>query len=212
MGDVIALAALPFPEIPEHLLGHRLVIEPCNEVRDWAQSMFLDPSSAFYNEEHSHLEELNVGFLWTNATNELRGSRTLGTAEVATVDAKSWGSIRRREQIDRWFGSKNRPSHLITLDAVWLSTANPASICALIEHELYHCDIVRDRFGAPKLDSYNRPKPALRPHDLECFIGEARRYGPWSAALRAMKEALEFPPEFGEVELAGVCGTCHVRR
>lgn len=205
--------ALPFPDVPMDMLEDEggTMIRPCPEVRDWAWSMFLDPASRFYNPDHEHLEEAVIGFLWTNTHNFSKGARILGTAQLGEpAGGNAWAKVRQYEQLERWFDGII-PAYLITLDAVWLSTANAASRCALVEHELYHCAIKKDEFGNVKLDPYGDTIPAMRPHDVECFLGEARRYGAWSHQLRELKTVLDMPPEFGEVELAGVCGTCYGR-
>lgn len=198
---------LPFPEIPIRLLDGKDAIEPCPQVREWASQMFLTPGQYLHNPDHEHLFDAQIGFCWTNVSNAKQGKRILGTAQVGAPSGTAWQKIRAMEQLERWFGSE--VDYLITLDAVWLSTAPPEHICAVIEHELYHCSVELDEFGDPKLDKYGSTKPAMRPHDVEVFVGEAARYGMTLDEHRAqLREAILKGPQFAIRDLDGVCGTC----
>lgn len=50
---------------------------------------------------------------------------------------------------------------------------------ALLDHELYHIELVKDRHGDVKLDDHRRPKLKMRKHDYEVgFFHEiVRRHG-----------------------------------
>lgn len=57
---------------------------------------------------------------------------------------------------------------------------------ALIDHELYHLNIVRNKHGVPKKDGQKRPKLAMRKHDHEIgwFTEIAQRHGRSSIECR----------------------------
>jgi Putative phage metallopeptidase len=83
---------------------------------------------------------------------------------------------------------------IIVVDrACWLTLA-AAQRNALIDHELYHLERVRDEeTGRPKTDALDRPKLALRRHDhqLGWFDEIARRHGSASPEMRQAKQLLE---------------------
>jgi hypothetical protein len=49
---------------------------------------------------------------------------------------------------------------------------------ALLDHELYHLEITRDKLGRPKRDDHQRPKLKMRKHDFQFgwFAEIARRH------------------------------------
>jgi len=209
MGTRVALAALPFPNIPEHLASrdYPARMEPCPEVRDWAREMFLDFQSTFYNSDHEHLEQASLGFLWTNRKFLDKGRHVLGEASMGQPTGKPWSQMQRTMLYSEWFGEI--PDFVITLDAVFLAEAGPDQICAVIEHELYHCGLMKDKYGETVFDPITGlPRFCIRGHDIEEFTGVVGRYGPWNKGLKLMREALNQKPLYGPVELDGICGTC----
>lgn len=196
-----------FPKIPSRLLDPESVMEPCPEVYEWAYSTFLDTGSELYNKAHEHLADAFLGFVWTNVSNQKSGKRVLGTCQVGEPQGGTpWAKARQYEQLTRWFGLI--PAFVITLDAVWLSTARPEQICALVEHELHHAFYKVDEFGQPMLDDEDGYRWTIRPHDVEEFVGVVERYGAWNEDLERMKVAMSNEPLFGRVKLDGICGSC----
>ena len=65
-----------------------------------------------------------------------------------------------------------------------------------------------ERDGAPLFTRDGRPKWAMRPHDVEQFVGVTRRWGPQGPAELAMHDAAERGPTIGQPKVAGVCGLC----
>lgn len=211
MGDVIALAALPFPEVPEHLQRRQgTFMEPCPDVAEWASSMFMTVGSKFYNPTHKYLDEYaSIGFVWTNVENASKGKVTAGTAQLGDPSGGTkWAKARQYEQLSRWFGYI--PDFLITLDSVYMSVADPRAICAVIEHELCHCAPKRNKYGEIEWDEDDRPRWMIRKHDIEEFFDVIRLYGAWNKDLVQMRDALNATPKFGEVDLRGICcGVCN---
>lgn len=196
---------MEFPKIPDRLLDDEIrVIEPCPDVAYWVRETFLNERSELFNSDHNHLLEAEIGFLWTNVENQKQGKQILGTAELGEGGGPAWQKARREEQLDRWFFGV--PDFVITLDAVFLSTADPAGICALIEHELYHCHFAVNEWGEAKTDKDGNKIWGMKPHDIEEFSGVVKRYG--TAHIEEFAEAVRSKPLFGHSELQGICGTC----
>lgn len=61
---------------------------------------------------------------------------------------------------------------------------------ALLDHELEHFQIAKDKYGEPKLDDHHRPKLKLRKHDHQFgwFDNIARRHGLASPEVRQFQE------------------------
>lgn len=201
---------MTFPEIPVDLRTRGTSrIEVATGVDEWVQETFFNPNSPFYNFEHEPLieEEAKIGYLWTHVENAKHGKGIIGTAQLGEpAGGTPWAKIRQYEQLERWFGII--PDFVITLDSCFLFHAEPVGICALIEHELYHCAQKRNQYGEPSFNHEGEPVWTMRPHDVEEFIGVAKRYGAWGKDLRDMRDALMAEPIFGRVQLEGICGVC----
>ncbi len=63
---------------------------------------------------------------------------------------------------------------------------------ALIDHELYHLEVVKNKHGKPRKDQYGRPKLAMRKHDHSYgwFNEIAQRHG--SASLECQQSTRLF--------------------
>src|SRR5581483_4448710 len=61
---------------------------------------------------------------------------------------------------------------------------------ALLDHELEHFVVCRDKYGQPILDDANRPKLKLKKHDFQVgwFHNVARRHGIASAEVRQFQQ------------------------
>lgn len=182
------------------------------DLEAWARSTFIDEGSALENEEHSHLREASIGFLWTNVDNARRGRVVIGQAEPGGPQGAmgKWAKSRAIQQVIEWFSRV--PDFIITVHAGWWSQATDAQACALIEHELYHCAQERDEFGAPRFNkSTGQPIFGMRGHDVETFIGVAARYGAVEAGVQEIADALNKPPLMTADMIGTACGTCLAR-
>lgn len=198
---------IPFPIIPTAMLEIRGLIEPCPEVRDWARAMFIQLGGPLYNADHQHLEGASVEFLWTSEPFvKPFGVQVLGTAELGRPSGTAWVKARKREQLHRWFGRE--PDFIITLDVVNLATAQPEVICAIVEHELYHCAQELDENGDLRYNAEGDPVWGMRPHDVEQFVGVTARYGAINEREQALAAAIRRGPAVSPVDLRGVCGAC----
>lgn len=214
MVTLTSLTARPYP--PESLLDGEgdLILGgfvPAPDVGVWVDEHIIDEMGQLFNEDHKHLKDAQIGFLWTNITYVKQMNRVAGTAEIPMFRCGAWQKGRQEQQLREWFGCV--PDFLITLDAAYASRASDAVWAALIEHELYHCGQERDAFGAPKFTREGLPKFCIRGHDVEEFVGIVRRYGAGNAAgaTARLVEAAKKSPEVAAVDIARACGTCHLR-
>ena len=108
------------------------------------RSTFIEEGSPLQNDDHFHLGLAGIGVLWTSVENSRQGRRVVGQAERGEPAAMGkWAKARAELQIVQWFG--NLPDFILTFDA-----SSDAQWCALCEHELSHCGVERDMYGAPK--------------------------------------------------------------
>nr|WP_153518921.1 putative metallopeptidase [Sinorhizobium meliloti] len=185
---------------------------PAEDMPEWIEATFLDPSSPLHNEEHAHLAHAEIGFLWTAVENSRKGRRIIGQCEEGKPQGAmgKWACARAEMQVKQWFGFV--PDFIITVDAEYCRACGDAEFMALVEHELYHAAQERDGFGAPKFSrATGRPIFTIRGHDVEEFVGVVRRYGADAAGVRAIVDAANRPPEIARAQIAHACGTCQLR-
>lgn len=195
----------PFP--PEHLTGGLGSFEPAPEVQRWARSLFIAEDASLANIDHEHLQQADIGFLWTNEPNERRGRMILGTCQQVPPSGDKWSVGRACAQLGEWFGEI--PDFLITLYGPAAALMDDASFMALVEHELYHAAQRRDIYGAPMFNKETgAPIWTTRPHDVEQFVGVVRRYGADATGVRALVDAANAGPEISEARVSIACGNC----
>jgi len=201
------------PRPPERLLGNEGAatirpFEPAPDLRDWAYASFIAEDAVLLNEEHAHLREAQVAFMWTAVPNARGGNGVVGQAEIPSIQGGKWARARFFQQIEEWFG--HVPHFLITLDAGFADEADDATFCALVEHELYHCAQARTAWGDLKFRKDGSPAFTMRGHDVEEFVGIVGRYGAGAAAGRTSTfvAAAVAGPTIAAAEIAGCCGTC----
>jgi hypothetical protein len=184
------------------------IFEPAGDVETWIRETFLDSGSPLFNVEHDHLNSAQLGILWTNVANSRNMRGIVGQAEMPLPQGGKWQKERAFYQLTEWFGGK--PDFLITLDANYAAKAGDIEWCALVDHELYHCAQMLDKYGFPAFTKDGQPRFAIKGHDVEEFVGIVRRYGAGPAAgdTQALVMAAQQRPEIAEVDIAGMCGTC----
>lgn len=180
---------------------------PAPELEEWTRQQFINELSPLHNPEHEHLQEAEIGFLWTNVENTKRQRMILGQCQLVTQSGDKWSQGRSLFQLHEWFDLQ--PDFLITIFAPRAVVMSDAEFMALIEHELYHAAQDRDAFGEPKFNSdTGKPVFAIRGHDVEEFVGVVRRYGADAAGVREMVAAANKGPEIAEGLISRACGTC----
>ena len=205
------------PRPPERLLGTEgdltaRPFEPAPELEAWARAAFISEDAELLNEEHAHLREATLGFMWTSVPNARGGNGVVGQAEIPSIQGGKWARARFFQQVEEWFGLI--PDFMITLDAGFADQADDATFCSLVEHELYHCAQAKDAWGAPRFSkATGRPIFTMRGHDVEEFVGVVARYGVGAAAGRtaALVDAAKRTPIVCDADIAGACGTCRRR-
>lgn len=205
------------PRPPERLLGGDGAttvrpFEPAPELEAWARATFIEEGAPLENEEHAHLRDATIGFLWCSIPNARQMNAVVGQAEILQLQGGRWSKARQEMQIEGWFGEL--PDFLITLHADYADQCSDAAFCALVEHELLHCGQARDAFGAPRFSKMTgRPIFAIRGHDVEEFVSIVARYGTGNAAgqTAALVSAAARPAIVCEADIAGVCGSCGSR-
>lgn len=192
------------PAIPGELVGTRNAWAASEEWERWIRYQFIeDCATRLSNEEHLHLNFATIGVLLTGAENKKQGRRVVGTAQMPKPKPGWAGALTEWHQ-RRFFGIV--PTFIITLDVNYMLECSPGSLCALIEHELYHCGQARDLFGMPKFNrKTGRPVFSMRPHDVEQFIGVTRRYDSISSGVAGLVEAANQAPLFDDVDIAAIC-------
>jgi hypothetical protein len=182
--------------------------EPARDLMEWARRTLLDPKSRIYNPDHEHLEDAEIGMLWTNVAYRKQMRQIAGTAEIPHVQGPVWTKKRVDWQLRQWFGEI--PNFLITVDAPYAAQCDDAAFCALVDHELTHCGIARDEFGEPRYRQDGTPIWAIVGHDVEEFVSIVRRWGVGSAAgkTRELVEAANAAPLIAAADISRVCGAC----
>lgn len=183
------------------------IFMPSPELAAWVQETFIAPGGHLENEDHAHLAQINIGFLWTTADNAKAGRQIIGQAQLLPPTGEKWSAARAAQQLTKWFDGM--PEALITLDANAVQTMDDWQVCALIEHECYHLGKKTDAFGDPVFDKETgKPLLSMRAHCVEEFVGVVKRYGATSPELSAMVEAVNRGPSIAATNIARACGTC----
>ena len=185
-----------------------LTFVPAPELATWLRSTFIDEGAPLQKEDHFHLRFAQIGVLWTSIENSRHGRRFVGQAERGDPAVMGkWAKARAELQVVQWFG--DIPDFILTFDASYASSCADAQFCALVEHELSHCGVERDEFGAPKFKkSTGLPSFTLVGHDVEEFVGVVRRYGADATGVRALVDAANAIPTVGAAAISAACGSC----
>ncbi|MFC7378257.1 putative metallopeptidase [Brevundimonas sp. GCM10030266] len=182
---------------------------PAPDLADWAKATFIAEGAPLRNPDHAHLENAEIGFLWTSVMATRHMNAIAGQAEMPRFQGSKWSKARQEQQMEAWFGEL--PDFVITIDARYAAQCDDITFCALIEHELYHCGQEIDQYGAPKFSrTTGLPVFAIKGHDVEEFVGVVRRYGVGAAAGQtlALVEAAQRGPEIGKAKATAACGSC----
>jgi hypothetical protein len=181
---------------------------PAPELESWLRSTFIEEGAPLQNEDHSYLRYAQIGVLWTSIENSRHGRRVVGQAERGDPTAMGkWARARAELQITEWFGEI--PDFILTFEARYAAICSDTQWCALCEHELSHCGVERDAYGAPKFKkSTGLPSFTLVAHDVEEFVGVVRRYGAAAAGVQAMIDAAAQGPTIATADIDFACGSC----
>ncbi len=100
MAKIISLSQIKRPMPPEDMTGLESVfcdrpIRPAPELREWAVNTFIDPDGPLANEDHIHLVDADIGFLWAAAPNTRQMNSVVGEAEMPTFRCGKWQKARQ---------------------------------------------------------------------------------------------------------------------
>lgn len=196
-----------FPRPPlEVRESYEPLFQPAPDLRDWALGQFVHENAPLQNPDHQHLQLASVLFVWSSVTFRSGGQVVVGTAQTGAQQGAK-GKKELLEATYRTWNGGTLPDFVITVCAPYIVEADPVAICALIEHELYHCGQARDEFGFPKYTQDGLPKLTMRGHDIEIFHGEVMRYGAYDPRLERLKQELTALPEITRERAENaVCG------
>lgn len=205
----------PRPRPPETMFDLSEVnrgFVPALDLATWVRAVFIDDEGPLANPAHAHLQDADIGVLWTTVANRRHGLVILGQAEMGdTIGGMGkWAKARARQQLCEWFG--DIPTFVMTISADYARECEDIEFCALIEHELFHMGQDNDEFGSPKFKRDGKPAFGMRGHDVEEFVGVVRRYGAEATGTAALVEAANKGPEIGSARITQACGTCLERR
>lgn len=206
----------PFPAPPRELLDGPPTLAPALDVEAWVSAEILASDRPLTNYDHHTLTEweARIGWLWATEPLIKRGRRVLGRCHLAAPTGDAWQVLTRTGQLLDWFGEV--PTFYVILDAHHaahaLATGRPADVLAVVDHELYHCGVERDRYNVERFQRDGTPMWGIRPHDVEEFAGVVRRYGTAASAAGPLVDAARYVEEHGpdvaQATLEGICGTC----
>jgi hypothetical protein len=127
--------------------------------------------------------DTSIGILWAVATG---GKPALSLHGYPCAAVVSINNLKARAQ--------GLPDATIAISEAWWKQATPSQREALIDHELYHLELVCDDDGV-KLDDLGRPRLAMRRHDFEIggFDRIMERHGHDAVEAMALKTELEKP-------------------
>lgn len=74
------------------------------------------------------------------------------------------------------------------IDEARYLTMTAAEKDALLDHEIYHVELKRNKYGKVKLDEHGRPKVGMKKHDVQIghFVEIAKRHGAASGEVQQM--------------------------
>lgn len=139
------------------------------------------------NETQQHLKEAKICLLFADQDMRSKGKRRLGHARKATGFEKLFCGY----------------DFIITLNYLWWRLARPQQKRALLDHELCHCGVVRDKKGQLKIDKETgKVQFEMRKHDYEEFHEIIERHGAVlseaAAHAESMEKAKQLKLPFGE--------------
>jgi hypothetical protein len=203
------MLARPLPPLElRHLDEDAPVFIPAPEVVDWLRASFIGPDAEHPNPDHEHLIEAEIGVLWTNAYAKRQMREIAGMCEAPAPRGLPWIKARQEAQLREWFGEE-APDFIITLSAPYAANCSDVDFCALVEHECYHAAQQVGADGELRFSqSTGRPLYGIRDHDINGFLGVARRYGPVEPGVAELVEILKRRPEVSAASIAAICGTC----
>lgn len=198
----------------------RFVAAP--EVGEFISYAFLSEVSPLYNEDHSHLRQARVGYIWTNATNSTQQRPVAGKVMIPRPPqalSDKWQKAMWVAHMRQILGvDPGSLDFVMMLYAPYAASCDDVDLCALLDHECYHMSQEGKAAGVPQFvrsgSRKGRPKFALLGHDVEEFTGVVRRYGHGAGAGGTVDfvKAANRRPLIARSTVSRLCGTVADRR
>lgn len=133
--------------------------------------------------------DVRVGVQFAYATRDANGDPK-GPA-IKVHGRMAYGKVRKVGLSDRVAGM---PDAMIYVDGDIWDTLSPDEQRSLLDHELEHLEIAKDKDENPIAEDDGRPKLKLKPHDLEVGIFEStlQRYGQKGIEARQVQDLSTF--------------------
>jgi len=140
--------------------------------------------------DHIHLKmgEVNILFLFRRDPKFTQDKMELGSLSLPTFQGKS-GALAKWLMI-RSFGTL--PDFVMILDQTFWEQAPLEQKIALVDHELMHGTVARNKDGEERFGDDGRPVWAIRPHDIEEFDRIVAKHGAWSPDITRFLAAAGF--------------------
>lgn len=147
----------------------------------------LEHCRAVAQQYHPELVEAGVTFAVLMAENE----------DGPAVKVHGWPCAAKVKVNNLEQRTQGMADATITIDSEQWTLYSSAQCEALLDHELEHLVLAKDKDGAVKRDDLNRPKLRCRPHDYELagFVSVAKRHGREAVEVA---EAKKFRERFGQ--------------
>lgn len=201
---------------PEAMRQQGLGFARAEELEDFVRREFLSREGIFFDAEHGHLTSARVGILWAASRHVDKGSEKAGTAQVVKpyhAEPSKWGEALQVALLRQFYTEYEWPHFRITLSAPVCHLYDDKEFFALADHELSHCAVAMDAFGAPRFSKdTGLPVWTGRPHDHEGFTGTTERWGAAATGASGIVLAGLKTPRFNwvpgkELDVRKACGT-----
>ena len=139
-----------------------------------------------FKETFEHLQDSQIGYLFTGCEIVTKGSRKSAYAIMPTA----MGQNRRIYvwALEKAFGVY--PDALIVADIeIWEELTEPQRV-ALVFHELRHLAHSHTKAGEPRYDEEGKPVLEVVGHDVEEFLDVADTFGAWHEGLQVFGKVL----------------------
>lgn len=198
--------ARPLPPLDLTVIDAEIGFVPSPELAHWAHATFIAERGPLFNPRHAHLDDIDIGWLWTNAEAANRDRAIAGECRIVQPAQRKWASAQQHHQLRQWFGET--PDIVITIYAPFAAETDDWSFCALVEHELCHAAQDVDTFGEPRFSQDGKPLLRLISHDVEQFVDVVERYGALASGVSDMVRVANKGAQIGEASVTAACGTC----
>lgn len=133
---------------------------------------------ALVNEHHRHLKDARIGLAWCDKwKRSVDGRLTLGMCRKASDLDRELADFDFLILVNRTFWQSGEVS--------------AAQRTALLDHELCHAEVAKDKYGDPRRDERGRKVWRLRHHDVEEFAAIIERHGCYKRDLELFAASLK---------------------